>query len=53
MEEQKKKMQLPKITRDEFFTTQEERDLRSKEHVENIKISDVMKLANYVLKGSF
>lgn len=50
MEEQKKKMQLPKITRDEFFTTQEERDLRSKEHVENIKISDIADFPNHPFK---
>lgn len=50
MEEQKKKMQLPKITRDEFFTTQEERDLRSKEHVENLKISDIADFPNHPFK---
>lgn len=50
MEEQKRKMQLPKITRDEFFTTQEERDLRSKEHVENIKISDIADFPNHPFK---
>lgn len=50
MEEQKKKMQLPRITRDEFFTTQEERDLRSKEHVENIKISDIADFPNHPFK---
>lgn len=50
MEEQKKKMQLPKITRDEFFTTQEERDLLSKEHVENIKISDIADFPNHPFK---
>ena len=48
--EQKKKMQLPKITRDEFFTTQEERDLRSKEHVENLKISDIADFPNHPFK---
>lgn len=50
MEEQKKKMQLPKITRDEFFTTQEERDLRSKEHIENLKISDIADFPNHPFK---
>ena len=50
MEEQKRKMQLPKITRDEFFTTQEERDLRSKEHVEDIKISDIADFPNHPFK---
>lgn len=50
MEEQKKKMQLPKITRDDFFTTQEERDLRSKEHVENLKISDIADFPNHPFK---
>ena len=50
MEEQKRKMQLPKITRDEFFTTQEERDLRNKEHVENIKISDIADFPNHPFK---
>ncbi len=50
MEEQKKKMQLPKITRDEFFTTQEERDFRSKEHVENLKISDIADFPNHPFK---
>lgn len=50
MEEQKRKMQLPKITRDEFFTTQEERDLRSKEHVENLKISDIADFPNHPFK---
>ena len=50
MEEQKKKMQLPKITRDEFFTTQEERDLRSKKHVENLKISDIADFPNHPFK---
>lgn len=50
MEEQKKKMQLPKITRDEFFTTQEERDLRSKEHVENVKISEIADFPNHPFK---
>ena len=43
-------MQLPKITRDEFFTTQEERDLRSKEHVENLKISDIADFPNHPFK---
>lgn len=50
MEEQKRKMQLPKITRDEFFTTQEERDLRSKEHVENVKISEIADFPNHPFK---
>lgn len=50
MSEQKKKMQLPKITRDEFFTTQEERDLRAKEHVENLKISDISDFPNHPFK---
>lgn len=50
MEEQKKKMQLPKITRDEFFTMQEERDLRSKKHVENLKISDIADFPNHPFK---
>lgn len=50
MSEQKKKMQLPKITRDEFFTTQEERDLRTKEHVENLKISDISDFPNHPFK---
>lgn len=50
MEEQKKKMQLPKITRDDFFTTQEERDLRAKEHVENLKISDISDFPNHPFK---
>lgn len=50
MEEQKRKMQLPKITRDEFFTTQEERDLKNKEHVENIKISDIADFPNHPFK---
>ena len=50
MSEQKKKMQLPKITRDEFFTTQEERDLKAKEHVENLKISDISDFPNHPFK---
>ena len=50
MEEQKKKMQLPKIMRDDFFTTQEERDLRAKEHVENLKISDISDFPNHPFK---
>lgn len=50
MEEQKKKIQLPKITRDEFFTMQEERDLRSKKHVENLKISDIADFPNHPFK---
>ncbi|HCJ31520.1 MAG TPA: chromosome partitioning protein ParB [Firmicutes bacterium] len=43
-------MQLPKITRDEFFTMQEERDLRSKKHVENLKISDIADFPNHPFK---
>jgi ParB family chromosome partitioning protein len=50
MEEQKRKMQLPKITRDEFFTTQEERDLRNKEHIENIRISEIEDFPNHPFK---
>lgn len=50
MEEQKRKMQLPKITRDEFFTTQEERDLRNKEHIENVRIEDIEDFPNHPFK---
>lgn len=50
MEEKKRKMQLPKITRDEFFTTQEERDFRSKEHIENIRITEIEDFPNHPFK---
>lgn len=50
MNEIKQKMQLPKITVDSFFTTQEERDLINKEHVENLKISDISDFPDYPFK---
>ena len=50
MNELKQKMQLPKITVDSFFTTQEERDLINKEHVENLKISDISDFPDHPFK---
>lgn len=41
---------MPKITRDEFFTTQEERDLRNKEHIENVRIEDIEDFPNHPFK---
>ena len=43
-------MYLPEMTVDDFFTTQEERDLRAKEHVENLKISDISDFPNHPFK---
>lgn len=50
MKEIKQKMYLPEMTVDDFFTTQEERDLRAKEHVENLKISDISDFPNHPFK---
>lgn len=41
MKEIKQKMQLPEITIDNFFTSQDERNLNQKEHIEEIKICDI------------
>lgn len=43
-------MYLPEMTVDDFFTTQEERDLKSKEHVEMVDINDISDFPNHPFK---
>lgn len=43
-------MHLPEMTVDDFFTTQEERDLKSKEHIEMININDISDFPNHPFK---
>lgn len=50
MKEIKQKMHLPEMTVDDFFTTQEERDLKSKEHIEMININDISDFSNHPFK---
>lgn len=50
MKEIKQKMHLPEMTVDDFFSTQEERDLKSKEHVEMVNINDISDFPNHPFK---
>lgn len=43
-------MYLPEMTVDDFFTTQEERNLKSKEHVEMVDINDISDFPNHPFK---
>lgn len=44
------KMKLPKITLDEFFTTQEERDNKSREYVKIIPVNEITNFPNHPYK---
>ena len=48
--EEKEKMPLPKVTIDEFFTTQEERNEQKLERVQNISISKISDFPNHPFK---
>lgn len=50
MEKKEQKMRLPKITVDEFFTTQEQRDTDSLEKVVKIPISKIVDFPNHPFK---
>jgi ParB family chromosome partitioning protein len=50
MEKKEQKMQLPKITLDDFFTTQEQRDNAKLEKVIDIKIDNIDDFPNHPFK---
>lgn len=50
MEKKEQKMQIPKITLDDLFTTQEQRDDNKSEKVIDIKISDIEDFPNHPFK---
>ena len=50
MQDQKKKMRLPKVTVDDFFSTQEDREDKEKERVEQVNISDIVDFKNHPFK---
>ena len=50
MEKKEEKMHLPKISYDEFFTSQEERDLRKLEHIHIIPIKEITSFPNHPYK---
>lgn len=50
MEKKEEKMHLPKISYDEFFTSQEERDLRKLEHIQIIPIKEITSFPNHPYK---
>lgn len=50
MKEQKTKMHLPKVTIDDFFTTQEERDTSKLEKIQNISIADITDFPKHPFK---
>ena len=50
MKEKEEKMHLPKVTIDEFFTNQEERDLRRLEKVQNIVLSNISSFPEHPFK---
>lgn len=50
MKEKEEKMHLPKVTIDEFFTTQEERDTSKLEKIQNISIIDITDFPEHPFK---
>lgn len=50
MEKNEQKMQLPKITADDLFTTQEQRDSVNQEKVKEILISDIVDFKDHPFK---
>lgn len=50
MEKKEEKMHLPKVSYDEFFTSQEERDLRKLEHIHIIPIKEIKSFPNHPYK---
>lgn len=50
MAKSEEKMHLPKITYDEFFTSQEERDYKKLEHIHIIPIKDITSFPNHPYK---
>ena len=44
------KMKLPKITLDDFFTTQEERDNKNREYVKIIPVNEITNFPNHPYK---
>lgn len=50
MEKKEEKMHLPKVSYDEFFTSQEERDLRKLEHIHIIPIKEITSFPNHPYK---
>lgn len=50
MEKKETKMQIPKITLDDLFTTQEQRDNAKLEKIIDIKISDMDDFPNHPFK---
>lgn len=47
MKEKEEKMHLPKVTIDDFFTTQEERDSKYKEYIEYVPLKDIDDFINH------
>ena len=50
MNKNEEKMHLPKVTVDDFFSTQEERDLKKAEVVKKIPIKDIKDFPNHPFK---
>lgn len=50
MTKNENEMHLPKMTSDEFFSTQEERDNKNKEYVKNIPIKEISNFPNHPFK---
>lgn len=50
MKENEEKMHLPKVTLDDFFTTQEERDNKNREYVTIIPIKEISDFPNHPYK---
>lgn len=50
MKENEEKMHLPKVTVDDFFTTQEERDAKKLEKIQNIPINQISNFPNHPFK---
>ena len=44
------KMKLPKMTLDEFFTTQDERDNKNREYVRMIPVKEITNFPNHPYK---
>ena len=50
MKKKEEKMHLPSVTYDDFFSTQEERDLKNLEHIQKISLEKVINFPNHPYK---
>ena len=50
MKEKEEKMHLPKVSIDDFFTSQEERDAQKLERIQKISITEISSFPNHPFK---